>query len=244
MPKLDKLKNQKPNILVLGDLMLDHYLWGGCERISPEAPVQVVDIKKESTLLGGAGNVISNLICFGANVSVASVIGDDSDGKNLKRMLKKLSVDTTSLILEKERKTSRKNRLVASNQQIVRFDVESKNEINQESEKELYAQIKKEIKKISVVLLSDYGKGILTPKLTQKVISLCKKNNIACLVDPKGKDYSKYANATLLTPNKSEASLATSINICDDKTLIDALKKLKDELNLTRSEERRVGKEC
>ena len=85
------------------------------------------------------------------------------------------------------------------------------------------------------MLLSDYGKGILTPKLTQKVISLCKKNNIACLVDPKGKDYSKYANATLLTPNKSEASLATSINICDDKTLIDALKKLKDELNLTYS---------
>ena len=123
------LKNAKPNILVIGDLMIDHYLWGSAERISPEAPVQVVDIAKESSVLGGAGNVINNLISLGATVNVASVVGDDDIAKELTIMLKSIGVKTEGLITQAGRKTSKKSRVIAANQQILRYDKESKETI-------------------------------------------------------------------------------------------------------------------
>ncbi|MCD6190608.1 MAG: bifunctional heptose 7-phosphate kinase/heptose 1-phosphate adenyltransferase, partial [Sulfurimonas sp.] len=116
------LKNFKPNILVIGDLMIDHYLWGSCERISPEAPVQVVDISKETTVLGGAGNVVNNLNALGATVSVSSVIGDDSNGEELVSMLKSIDVDTKNIVIQNGRKTSKKSRVIAVSQQILRYD--------------------------------------------------------------------------------------------------------------------------
>lgn len=114
------LKEAKPNILVVGDLMIDHYLWGSCERISPEAPVQVVDITKETTVLGGAGNVINNLVALGATVSVSSVIGDDVNGSELVEMLNKIGVDSSNVIIQNERKTSKKSRVIAVSQQVLR----------------------------------------------------------------------------------------------------------------------------
>jgi D-beta-D-heptose 7-phosphate kinase/D-beta-D-heptose 1-phosphate adenosyltransferase len=226
------LKEAKPNILVVGDLMIDHYLWGNCERISPEAPVQVVDINKETTVLGGAGNVINNLRTLGANVSVSSVIGNDDNGDELIAMLREIDVNTDNLIIQNDRKTSKKSRVIAVSQQILRYDKESKNEIGASSVENILSLIKEEISSYDAVILSDYGKGVLTVDLCQGIISLAKENNVKVLVDPKGSDFSKYSGAYLLTPNKKEAQLATKIEINSKETLQKALLKLKNECNL------------
>jgi D-beta-D-heptose 7-phosphate kinase / D-beta-D-heptose 1-phosphate adenosyltransferase len=228
MKKLDK----KPNILVIGDLMIDHYLWGSCDRISPEAPVQVVNIKKESSVLGGAGNVINNLFALGANVDVISVIGDDLVANELKDLLKKINITSDNLIVEKNRKTSKKSRLIASQQQVLRYDMESIDDISEESSKNILNNLKNQITQYDSIILSDYGKGVLTNSLTKKIIKIANENSIKVLVDPKGKDYSKYEGSYTLTPNKKEAMEATNIDIKDEKSLIEALRKLKEKCKL------------
>ncbi len=226
------LKKANPNILVIGDLMIDHYLWGSCERISPEAPVQVVDIAKETTVLGGAGNVINNLKTLGAKVSVSSIIGDDENGKELLGMLNDIGVDSENIITQSGRKTSKKSRIIAVSQQILRYDRESKNEISSDSVSNILGALKSSIKSYDMIILSDYGKGVLTKELCQGVIALSKTNDVKVLVDPKGSDFSKYKGAYLLTPNKKEAILATNIEINDAKSLEQALLKLKSECDL------------
>lgn len=224
--------SKKPNILVIGDLMIDHYLWGSCDRISPEAPVQVVNVKKESSVLGGAGNVINNLFTLGATVDVISVIGDDNVANELKSLLEKIKISTSNLIVENNRKTSKKSRLIASQQQVLRYDMESIDDINEESHKKIISNLEKNIKKYSSIILSDYGKGVLTTKLTQDIINIANKNSVKVLVDPKGKDYSKYKGSYTLTPNKKEAQEATNIDIKDENALINALKNLKEKCDL------------
>ena len=226
------LKKAEPNILVLGDLMIDHYLWGSCERISPEAPVQVVDIAKETTVLGGAGNVINNLKTLGAKVSVSSIIGDDENGKELVGMLDSIGVDSENIIIQKGRKTSKKSRIIAVSQQILRYDKESKNEISSDSVKSIVEALESSIESYEMIILSDYGKGVLTEELCQAVIKLAKTHGIKVLVDPKGSDFSKYKGAYLLTPNKKEAILATNIEINDAQSLEKALLKLKSDCDL------------
>ncbi|MDR0408146.1 MAG: D-glycero-beta-D-manno-heptose-7-phosphate kinase [Campylobacteraceae bacterium] len=221
-----------PKILVIGDLMIDHYLWGACERISPEAPVQVVDIKNETLALGGAGNVISNLISLGANVDAASVIGDDENKNYLINALKKLGVGTDMLLTEEGRKTTKKSRIMASHQQIIRYDFESKNDISIESQNKLQNVISKKLSEYDLVLISDYAKGVLTVEFTSNIIKTAKEKGKLVLIDPKGDDYLKYKGAALITPNKKEASIASKIKITDDKSLEDAGKKLKKELDL------------
>ena len=225
-------KNVTPNILVIGDLMIDHYLWGSCERISPEAPVQVVDIAKETTVLGGAGNVINNLNALGAKVSVSSVIGSDDNGIELIEMLKKIDVDTKNIIIQESRKTSKKSRVIAVSQQILRYDNESKDNIEKSSVEKILVSLKGEISSFDVVILSDYGKGVLTTELSQRIIKLANENSVKVLVDPKGSDFSKYKGAYLLTPNKKEAMLATDIIIESEDSLKKALIKLKEECDL------------
>ncbi|MCT7543998.1 D-glycero-beta-D-manno-heptose-7-phosphate kinase [Aliarcobacter cryaerophilus] len=224
--------NKKPNILVIGDLMIDHYLWGSCDRISPEAPVQVVNVKKESSVLGGAGNVINNLVTLGSIVDVISVIGNDSVANELKSLLEKIDVPTSNLVVENNRKTSKKSRLIASQQQVLRYDMESIDDINENSHKQIIQTLEKNIDKYSSIILSDYGKGVLTTNLTKEIIKIANKNNIKVLVDPKGKDYSKYKGSYTLTPNKKEAMEATNIDIKDENSLIEALKSLKTQCNL------------
>lgn len=230
---MHRLHGRTPTLLVVGDLMLDHYLWGACERISPEAPVQVVDIKNETTVLGGAGNVLSNLASLGAKVHVASVIGNDENGNALVEKLRALGISHQSLVRQEGRKTSKKSRVMASHQQVVRFDAESKEPITAQSEAALLTHVQGLLDAVDAVLLSDYGKGVLTPSLTQNLISLTHVRGIPCLVDPKGKDYSKYRGATLITPNRAEAALATNISITDDASLLQAGMKLKNDLDLT-----------
>ena len=224
--------NKKPNILVIGDLMIDHYLWGSCDRISPEAPVQVVNVKKESSVLGGAGNVINNLVTLGSIVDVISVIGNDSVANELKSLLEKIDVPTSNLVVENNRKTSKKSRLIASQQQVLRYDMESIDDINENSHKQIIQTLEKNIDKYSSIILSDYGKGVLTTNLTKEIIKIANKNNIKVLVDPKGKDYSKYKGSYTLTPNKKEAMEATNIDIKDESSLIEALKSLKTQCEL------------
>jgi len=229
MINLDK---RKPNILVVGDLMIDHYLWGSSNRISPEAPVQVINVDGESSVLGGAGNVINNLNALGAVVDVISVIGECEASKELKDLLFDIKIETQYLITQKNRVTSKKSRIIAAQQQVIRYDRESASEITHESQVAVLRIFKKIINNYDVVLLSDYGKGVLTFKLTQSLISIANENKKKLLVDPKGLDYSKYKGAYLLTPNKKEASEATNIIIRDDESLNQSIRILKDQMDL------------
>ena len=226
------IQNKIPKILVVGDLMIDHYLWGSCERISPEAPVQVVNIDNESTLLGGAGNVVNNLTTLGAKVDVISVVGECSASEELKELLIDINVDTQYLITQKNRITSKKSRIIASQQQVIRYDRECTDEINGKSQIAIIESFKKIVNNYDVILLSDYGKGLLTFKLTQSLISIANKKNKKLLVDPKGLDFSKYKGAYLLTPNKKEAAEATSSVINDHKSLSKAIQSLQEKCNL------------
>jgi len=227
------LKNKKPKILVIGDLMIDHYLWGSSERISPEAPVQVINIDNESIVLGGAGNVVNNLNALGAKVDVIGIIGECETSKELKSLLLDIKVDVRYLITQKGRVISKKSRIIASQQQVVRYDFESKAEISDKSQDAILKQFKKIVKNYDTILLSDYGKGVLTSNLTQSLIKIANKNNIKILVDPKGLNYSKYKGAFLLTPNKKEASEATNIDITDNISLNQSILKLKELSDLT-----------
>ena len=227
------LQGKSPKLLVIGDLMIDHYLWGSCERISPEAPVQVVNVKSESAVLGGAGNVINNLRALGAQVDVISVIGGCEISDELKNLLKNIEVDTQYLITQKDRITSKKSRIIAAQQQVVRYDRESSDEISAGSQKSILESFTSIINNYDGVLLSDYGKGVLPSNLTKSLISIANKANKKVLVDPKGLDYSKYKGAYLLTPNKKEASEATQVAIKDNESLTQAITQLKTECDLT-----------
>ena len=226
------LNTKSPKILVVGDLIIDHYLWGSCERISPDAPVQVINVDNENTVLGGAGNVLNNLKALGAQVDVMSVIGNCEISDEIKKLLNDIDVNTHYLIIQKDRMPSKKTRIIASQQQVLRYDRESTDNINANSQNDILNLFKKIVYSYECILLSDYGKGLLTNGLTQSLIEISNNNGKKVLVDPKGLDYSKYKGAYLLTPNKKEASEATQIDIKDHDSLIQAITLLKLECDL------------
>jgi len=226
------LVKKQPKILVIGDLMIDHYLWGECERISPEAPIPIVNIDDENTVLGGAGNVVNNLVALGAQTDILSVIGDCDIANELGTLLSNINVSTNHLVKEKGRLSSKKSRIIASHQQVIRYDRESDYDISEKSQQTLFDQYKKILKQYDIVLLSDYGKGVLTDSLTRDLIHEANNLGIKVLVDPKGINYFKYSGAYLLTPNKKEASLATNIDIIDDSSLLRAITQLKEKCSL------------
>ncbi|MBA1420635.1 MAG: D-glycero-beta-D-manno-heptose-7-phosphate kinase [Epsilonproteobacteria bacterium] len=227
-----KLRDKNPRILLIGDLMIDHYLWGKCERISPEAPVQVVAIEKETSVLGGAGNVIHNLKALGATVDVISVIGDDANAQELNRLLEDIEISNQNILIQNGRNTSKKSRIIAAQQQVIRYDKESTEDINASIQEQIVTHFKASVSKYDIILLSDYGKGVLTTTLTQALIDLANADGKKVLVDPKGTDYSKYKGATLLTPNKKEAMEASNVNITDEATLLEAITTLKNACDL------------
>jgi len=229
---MKNLHNKSPSILVIGDLIVDEYLWGSCERISPEAPVQIINVHDESIRLGGAGNVVNNLKKLGANVDIISVIGDCGISKEITNLLSDIEVNSEFLINQVNRISSKKTRIISSQQQVVRYDRESFGDINAKSQKIIIDRFKKIIRNYEVILFSDYGKGVLTSKVTQSLIDIANKHNKKVLVDPKGRNYLKYKGAYLLTPNKKEASLATMIDIVDDLSLNEAIVELKRRCNL------------
>ena len=214
--------------------MIDRYLWGRCNRISPEAPVQVLDVDTVTSVLGGAGNVVNNLKSLGAYVHVIGIVGEDAAASSLEAMLK--GVDASfDLIVDSSIKTTVKTRLMASNHQIVRFDEESSKALDSIGETQTLNTFKEKIDKYDIVLISDYGKGLLTEGLTQNLITIANQRNKRVLVDPKGADFSKYRGAFLLTPNRHEATIATGIDIVDEGSLLRALSKMKADCALNAS---------
>ena len=216
-------------IAVIGDFMIDHYIWGKSERISPEAPVPVVEVQKEEERLGGAGNVVNNLLALDENVLPVSVVG--KNGEKLKNLLKEKKINTDGIFIDKNRETIIKSRIISSHHQMIRFDREKIVSIGKEFEEKILNTLKENLEQIEVILLSDYEKGTLTPSLTQKIIDLANKYNKKLIIDPK-KDFSKYKNAYMIKPNKKELSLATNIEINSKEDLIKAGFKLKKELNI------------
>jgi len=209
-------------VLVIGDLMLDEYVWGEVDRISPEAPVQVVSVQKEDYTLGGAGNVVNNLAVLGGKVSVCGVIGDAEYGDRLIRKFEELKVNITGIVRETGRVTTRKTRIIASHQHVLRIDRETKKEISAGTFERITSFIEENIPDMDVVLISDYGKGLLTNTLLKKIISVGRQHGKKILADPKGLDFLRYAGVSLLTPNKKEAAIASGIEITDDETLFKA----------------------
>lgn len=221
-------------ILVIGDIIIDNYLIGSTERISPEAPVPVVKINNDITNIGGAGNVVNNLLAFGAQADILSVIGDDETFNEVESLFKKHLISSKFLVVQKGRVLTKKTRILASNQQIVRYDKEDSKEITKETSEGIFNIYKNIITNYDIIIISDYNKGLLTKELTLKIINLANDKNIKILVDPKGSDYSKYNGAYLLTPNKKEASNIINFDINKD-TLENATSVLKSNYNLTKS---------
>jgi D-beta-D-heptose 7-phosphate kinase / D-beta-D-heptose 1-phosphate adenosyltransferase len=203
---------KQPHIVVIGDLMLDHYLWGECKRISPEAPVQVVNVTRESRSLGGAGNVINNLVSLGCRASVIGVCGDDPTAETLKQLLHEQHIDTSGIITDPARQTAVKSRVIASHQQIVRYDKESCETVGGDIAAQLLAALRQQLDDCDIVLISDYGKGVVSSPFCQQVVSLCREHGVRVLIDPKGSDYAKYAGAWLVKPNRVETLEATGID--------------------------------
>jgi D-beta-D-heptose 7-phosphate kinase / D-beta-D-heptose 1-phosphate adenosyltransferase len=229
---MHQLRNRTPHILVLGDVMLDHYLIGGCHRISPEAPVPVVAVQKESVSLGGAGNVVKNLLALGARVSVLTAVGDDPSGRELRDLLQACGASPAGVVIEPHRQTPRKTRVVVAHHQVVRYDRETTAPIQAETERALCAAVCSQPAPPDAVLISDYAKGVVTPALCQTLIAYGRQHAIPVLVDPKGADGSKYRGATLLTPNRREAIELTGLPIDDEVTLQQAGAKLRRDLAL------------
>lgn len=228
--------------LVIGDLMLDRYLIGEVERISPEAPVPVVLLKQENERAGGAANVAANLSLLGIRTTMAGIIGDDAEGRALLDMLRELNIDS-AIVTSQQRPTVTKTRILGGHQQMMRLDKESRLAFTESENNALHEQVSQAIaQKPDVIILSDYAKGVLSDALCQAVIAQAKALGIPVLVDPKGRDYTKYQGATALTPNKKETSEACGIDAMDTDRLLQAAADLRDHLGLvflavTRGEE-------
>jgi D-glycero-beta-D-manno-heptose-7-phosphate kinase len=207
-------------VLVVGDVMLDRYWWGSVRRISPEAPVPVVNLEKTSLVAGGAANVAANIAGLGAEPLLVGVVGQDDEALLVPQILSRINVSADYLVKVKDRPTTIKTRIVAHSQHVVRIDQEDSQPIDFETEKKLEILIEKTLKSADVVLISDYAKGVLTETVLTGLITKANEMKKPVLVDPKGREYQKYRNAALLTPNRIEAALACNLDI-DGQNLVE-----------------------
>ena len=236
------LGSLRQHALVIGDVMLDRYLIGSVGRISPEAPVPIVLLKQQNERAGGAANVAANLAQLGIKTHIVGCVGNDNEARILVSLLTEMGVNACGVCTSNNRPTIAKTRVLSGHQQMLRLDQESGADFNDDENAQLLNAIQAQLAlKPAIVILSDYAKGLLSEAVSQQIIAQCKAQNIPVLVDPKGRDYSKYKGATALTPNKKETAEAcdTSIN---DVDLISKASQLKNSLNLqflavTRGEE-------
>lgn len=213
----------KPNILVIGDLMLDHYIFGSATRLSPEAPVPIVNVKKENKIVGGAANVASNLIDLGATVSLAGITGNDNFGEEIKSILQTKNIDTHLILKDESRTTTVKTRVIAGNHQIVRIDQEDTHDISASLEDMFFEALSPSIASSDIIILSDYNKGLLTKSLSLRIIDSCNRLQKKIIVDPKGLDYTKYEGSFIIKPNRKElAEAAKTEKISTEADLIKA----------------------
>jgi len=215
--KYEALLNElnKIKVAIVGDVMLDTYMWGNVERISPEAPVPIVSLQKKELRIGGAANVALNTIALNAQTHIFSVIGNDDDGKTLIQLLQQKNINTNGIIQSKKRITTNKTRIIARNQQMIRLDAEIIDDINVDEEKELLNKIETFIttQKPNVLIFEDYNKGVLTSNIITSVIQLCKKHNVLTTVDPKRKNFFDYIGVDIFKPNLKEVKEALNILI-------------------------------
>lgn len=205
--------------LVAGDLMLDHFVWGRVERISPEAPVPVVQVTSESLRLGGAANVVSNIRALGGRVAVCGLVGADGGGRRLVAALRDLDVDLSGLVQSREAPTIEKTRIIAHQQQVVRLDREDHGAATGRGAARARGFLLASVWKADVVVLSDYGKGLVTPALLAALAALRALRDFRLLIDPKRSNFAYYRRPALITPNRQEAAEAAGIEIRDAATL-------------------------
>ncbi|MBC7216472.1 MAG: D-glycero-beta-D-manno-heptose-7-phosphate kinase [Burkholderiaceae bacterium] len=213
-------------IVCIGDVMMDRYVYGGTDRISPEAPIPVLKFNREHARAGGASNVAANLATLGAKVTLVSVVGNDPTASELHALLGSWPRIEREFFVDEARPTTEKIRFLGSAQQLLRLDKESTSPLCVEAEEFVLARALAAFDEADVVVLSDYAKGVLTPALTQALINAAKDRNIPVLVDPKGADYSKYAGATLITPNLDELSQALRTSLNGDEIIVDGARRL------------------
>ncbi|MEE8575289.1 MAG: D-glycero-beta-D-manno-heptose-7-phosphate kinase [Thermodesulfobacteriota bacterium] len=210
---------KKARVLVVGDLIMDHFIWGSVNRISPEAPVPVVDVKSDSMMFGGGANVAGNIRSLGGRCSVTGIVGRDSDGRKLLKDLtaKKISID--GVVVDSKRPTTVKTRIIAHNQQVVRFDRESRNTISPRVAAKVLDYIKKSIKNVDAIVISDYAKGLVTRELLREINEIAGSASVPVAVDPKVDNFDFYKDVSIVTPNNLEASRASGVEITDSKSL-------------------------
>lgn len=231
--KFNKLlqNNIETNILVIGDIMLDVYQFGNCSRISPEAPVPVIEFQNEQKMLGGAGNVIKNLVSLGAKCDIISVIGNDSSGIEIIEQLKNINVGSNFICFDQSRKSSVKKRIISSGQQLIRIDSEDKFPVSEEIEDKVLKIVFEQIEKYDLILFSDYSKGLLTQRICHESIKIAKLKGVKTIVDPKATDYLKFYGADLIKPNLKEAESFLNKKINLDNCIEQACIELKELLN-------------
>ncbi len=213
LPLLDKLSGHR--VLCVGDVMLDRYVYGQVERISPEAPIPVLRIQREAVTMGGAGNVVRNIVSLGGQVDLIGVTGADAAGYDLARQITELPQIASYLLTDSSRPTTLKTRFVADGQQLLRADHEVARPVSSDMEDQILLRVKGALDDCKVVILSDYAKGVLTPRVVSEIIRMAKAGGARVLIDPKGRDFSRYDGATLLTPNRRELADAAGFAIRD-----------------------------
>jgi D-beta-D-heptose 7-phosphate kinase/D-beta-D-heptose 1-phosphate adenosyltransferase len=206
-------------VLVVGDVMMDHFIWGRVSRISPEAPVPVVDIQKDSMMLGGCANVLNTIYTMGGRVYVAGVAGADDAGRELLSQLKFRDIDKSGIFIEKERPTTLKTRIVAHGQQVVRFDKESRRAITQKSTEKILRYVKSVADRVGAIVVSDYNKGVVSGRLMEGIRAIAADAGIFLCVDPKQSDFSVYTGADIITPNHHEAKRAADMEADNEEEL-------------------------
>ena len=207
-------------VLIVGDIMIDQFIWGKVSRISPEAPVPVVKVTSESLLLGGCANVLNNVFSMGGNVAVSGIVGSDDMGSWLIDKLKEMNVDTTGIIVEPKRPTIVKTRVVAHSQQVVRFDREDKLPVSEDSLQRMLGYIKSMKDNLGAVVISDYNKGVFSEELIKGILEITSEKGIMLCIDPKQSDFSLYSGCDLITPNhqEMERALGTELETSDEIT--------------------------
>ena len=224
---LDALRDRY--VVVLGDIMLDEFVWGDVTRISPEAPVPVVDVRRESIHLGGAANVLANLIALGARGSVVGVIGNDLAGQRLRMSLHDLGIPDGCLIVDDSRPSTTKTRIVAHSQLVVRADRESRTAVNANIAAEIVSRLKEELKRADAFVVSDYDKGVVTPVILRAILPQAYER-VPVLIDPKLRNFNYYRPATLVTPNDFEALRMSNTEDHSDDGSHQAAKVIKQKL--------------
>ncbi len=216
----------KSMILVIGDIMLDKFIWGNVSRISPEAPVPVVEVEHETVMLGGATNVVNNLVSLGGSVMMCGVVGNDPTGKEIISRLDELNVDTGGIAIEVDRPTSVKTRIIAHDQQVVRYDREKTISLKPKTIKGILDFINEKKGNLSALIVSDYGKGVISRQLMDGLKSIISDCDFPVTVDPNVKNFSLYKDVTVITPNHNQAGEIAGIEIINEENLKKVGKKL------------------